>query len=121
MTDPHPTVGRCGDHAPTIPGLTPGGSPVCALPHGHAGWHRDDNGTEWNIATPADSAEPPAVDLRHLAVILTYGKQAADRMGDAALTAALGAMAEVAASMHLDPNGLFDIEREFAALADRLR
>ncbi|MEU3452269.1 hypothetical protein ABZ671_01300 [Micromonospora sp. NPDC006766] len=56
MTDsPKPTVGRCGDHAPTIPTT---GAPippaVCALPHGHAGWHRSDNDAEWSRAADGD-------------------------------------------------------------------
>lgn len=39
-------VGRCGD---TLTPLLPG-SPrsVCALPAGHAGWHRADDGGEWS-------------------------------------------------------------------------
>jgi hypothetical protein len=41
-------VGRCGDRLPA--GI---GNPAnCALPAGHAGWHRADNGvTEWSPTT----------------------------------------------------------------------
>lgn len=61
------------------------------------------------------------MDLRHLAIILDQGRHAADRIQDAALSTALGAMAEVAVQLHLDPDGeLFNVERDFAELADRL-
>lgn len=33
-------VGRCGDRLMTL-------KDVCALPAGHAGWHKADNGCEW--------------------------------------------------------------------------
>lgn len=42
-------VGRCGNQAPTV--LPIGQSLpliICALPSGHAGWHRSESGTQWN-------------------------------------------------------------------------
>jgi hypothetical protein len=39
-------VGRCGDHCPTV--LPTNGTIICALPARHEGWHRSDEGTEWN-------------------------------------------------------------------------
>ena len=63
----------------------------------------------------------PPMDLRALAVILDAGKKAADRLGDAALTAALGDMAEVATQLAMDPGGeLFNLDRDFVALAEKL-
>lgn len=44
-----PDTGRCGDSAPTIRGLC-NRLDVCALPHGHTGWHRSDEGAEWSRA-----------------------------------------------------------------------
>lgn len=50
-----PTDGRCGEPAAvllqhgTVP--NPGWSTYCELPQGHAGWHRDDIGTEWTALT----------------------------------------------------------------------
>jgi hypothetical protein len=62
------------------------------------------------------------MDLRHLALILTAGKNAAEQMQDASLIHTLGHMAETAVQLHLDPDGeLFNVERDFAALAERLR
>ncbi|QKW15459.1 hypothetical protein [Verrucosispora sp. NA02020] len=64
---------------------------------------------------------PQPMDLRHLALILDAGKHAAEQMGDAALCHTLGSMAEVATQLHLNPDGtLFNVERDFAVLADRL-
>jgi hypothetical protein len=61
------------------------------------------------------------MDLRHLAIILNQGSEIAADWQDAALSRALGDMAEVAVQLHLDPDGaLFNVERDFAALADRL-
>ncbi|MCW6008715.1 hypothetical protein K1W54_29840 [Micromonospora sp. CPCC 205371] len=40
------SVGRCGERATDMfSGMPP---LVCALPAGHAGWHRDDGGAEWS-------------------------------------------------------------------------
>lgn len=44
-------VGRCGQASLTI--FSDTGRPVCALPSGHAGWHRADDGCEWGIAEPS--------------------------------------------------------------------
>ncbi|MEW2474627.1 hypothetical protein AB0875_12630 [Micromonospora gifhornensis] len=41
-------VGRCGQTPPTMFNHAP--RPVCALPAGHPGWHRADDGCEWGIA-----------------------------------------------------------------------
>lgn len=44
-------TGRCGSRAPRlVPAdeITRWGA-FCALPAGHAGWHRGDDGCEWNI------------------------------------------------------------------------
>lgn len=61
------------------------------------------------------------MDLRHLALILDAGRQAADDMEDAALSKALWDMTEVAVALHLDPTGgLFNLEDGFARLAERL-
>lgn len=41
------TVGRCGDPlSMLVPGV-PEARVHCLLPHGHEGWHRSDDGTEW--------------------------------------------------------------------------
>lgn len=62
-----PAVGRCGQRAPTaldaeLDGMLP--PIVCALPAGHAGWHRDERGAEWGTAEPvADLREVPDVVL----------------------------------------------------------
>lgn len=55
--------GRCGDRGPIL------GSPgVCALPHGHGGWHRSDAGTEWNKTTAGlDLARLREVNTRRCA------------------------------------------------------
>jgi hypothetical protein len=45
---PPNSVGRCGEAAPTI--VTHAPRLICALPAGHAGWHRADDGCEWGIA-----------------------------------------------------------------------
>jgi NMD protein affecting ribosome stability and mRNA decay len=64
---------------------------------------------------------PPVVDLRHLAIILDQGSKTAEKWQDAALSRALGDMAEVAVQLHLDPDGsLFNVEQDFAALVERL-
>jgi hypothetical protein len=47
-------AGRCGHESPSIAGGTPSN---CALPAGHAGWHRGDrdehgNATEWGRPAP---------------------------------------------------------------------
>ena len=42
------SVGRCGQEAPRIVG---GVLTFCRLPHGHAGWHKGDDGSEWNEIT----------------------------------------------------------------------
>ncbi|WBB94223.1 hypothetical protein [Verrucosispora sp. WMMC514] len=66
---PEPAAaGRCGDRLTSPPAvLAPLAPIVCALPHGHTGWHRSDQGTEWTNtsdgeATRADD-EPAGVDL----------------------------------------------------------
>lgn len=41
-------VGRCGNRFTTTISSLPVPRGVCALPAGHAGWHRSDEGTEWN-------------------------------------------------------------------------
>lgn len=61
------------------------------------------------------------MDLRHLALILQEGWQAAEAEGDVALSRALAAMAETAVGLHQQPDGgIWDVERDFAALAERL-
>lgn len=39
------TVGRCGASAGEFASNP---AMICALPHGHAGWHKSDDGAEWN-------------------------------------------------------------------------
>jgi hypothetical protein len=51
-----PDVGRCGHEAPRLLGGAPS---FCRLPHGHAGWHRGDDGSEWS----AHSDATPPFDL----------------------------------------------------------
>lgn len=115
-----PTVGRCGDPAPAVLTVAPAGATCCALPHGHAGWHRDDHGTEWHNSHPP-AITPPAVDLRALAVILDVGADTASRFGGGALHAALRDMAKMAVELHLDADGQrFDLDRMVAALAHKL-
>lgn len=51
-------VGRCGDRS--RPALPVGTVAACALPHGHGGWHRGDDRSEWthgDIETAADAEE----------------------------------------------------------------
>lgn len=116
-----PNIGRCGEQTPALPGTTPDPrwSTHCALPHGHAGWHRDDHSAEWANTTPPAAT---GVDLRHLAVILNEGQKAADRIQDPGLSVALGAMAEVAVHLHVDPNSdtFWNLDREFAELVEKL-
>lgn len=57
------------------------------------------------------------MDLRHLALILQEGWQAAEAEGDVALSRALAAMAETAVHLHLNPD---DVERDFAKLDESL-
>lgn len=45
MTDQ--TAGRCGNQLTTTITGVPLPSMICALPHGHDGWHRADSGAEW--------------------------------------------------------------------------
>lgn len=61
------------------------------------------------------------MDLRALAIILDQGRQAAEKWQDGGLATALGEMTEVAVALHLEPDGdLWNVERDFAALAERL-
>lgn len=41
-------VGRCGNRAPALFSETPA---ACCLPSGHPGWHRADDGSEWDLTT----------------------------------------------------------------------
>lgn len=55
-SDSSSEVGRCGMPTPVtaaVPGLRP---PPCCLPAGHAGWHRNDDGTEWGRVPISGSA-----------------------------------------------------------------
>lgn len=48
--EPATRPGRCGDVAPSVlePRIDAQLPPIiCALPAGHAGWHRDERGAEW--------------------------------------------------------------------------
>jgi hypothetical protein len=45
-------VGRCGV---ITTGITGGRPPVCALPHGHVGWHCADDGVEWGEPQPYEA------------------------------------------------------------------
>lgn len=54
MTDQARTTGRCGDTL-TTGTITFAPRTVCALPFGHQGWHRADNGAEWS-RDPASTA-----------------------------------------------------------------
>lgn len=57
-TDPSPDnrVGRCGDRAPLIASAaTP---TTCCLPHGHAGWHRSDDASEWTHGVKSNDPLP---------------------------------------------------------------
>ncbi len=58
------------------------------------------------------------MSLRALALILDEGRKAADRMGDASLSAALSAMTEVAMAIEVPLYG-WDVDRDFAELAKR--
>lgn len=61
------------------------------------------------------------MDLRHLALILNEGKIAADQIQDAVLAHTLNAMTETAVYLHQHPDGeLWNVERDFAQLAERL-
>ncbi|MEU7170235.1 hypothetical protein ABZ949_01935 [Micromonospora tulbaghiae] len=40
--------GRCGDRLTTTIANADTPAEVCALPHGHPGWHRSDSGAEWS-------------------------------------------------------------------------
>lgn len=54
-SDSSSEVGRCGMPMPVtevVPGLR---RPPCYLPAGHAGWHRNDDGTEWGRVPIAGS------------------------------------------------------------------
>jgi hypothetical protein len=52
-------VGRCGA---MMTGIDPQRPFVCSMPHGHAGWHRDDDGVEWGTPVPYE-AELTAIGL----------------------------------------------------------
>lgn len=60
LAERHAIVGHCGEEVPwpeDVPWLA--GSrlrPVCALPHGHAGWHRADDGCEWGLIADKEPA-----------------------------------------------------------------
>lgn len=45
-----PVLGRCGE-ASKHPSAGDTYKSFCALPHGHDGWHRDDQGMEWTLKT----------------------------------------------------------------------
>lgn len=50
-------VGRCGDEAPPLSGVS---AVHCRLPHGHPGWHRGDDDSEWKWnERPPGEASPP--------------------------------------------------------------
>jgi hypothetical protein len=53
------------------------------------------------------------MDLRHLALILDAGRQAADAIEDAGLSAALSHMTEVAVGYLTDPD-TFNVDTDFA-------
>lgn len=60
LTDSTPgAVGRCGDRAP---GVMPGARSqvVCRLSHGHAGWHKGDDGSEWTHGDPTPGEVCPS-------------------------------------------------------------
>lgn len=72
-------------------------------------------------------------DLRAIACILDVGRQYADQLEDAALSAALGAMCEAVVGYYLStapdshgfnrmarPDDLFNVGRDFAEIADRI-
>lgn len=50
MSDQDRTTGRCGDTL-TTGTITIAPRTVCALPFGHQGWHRADNGAEWSCGS----------------------------------------------------------------------
>ncbi len=45
VDEPCPIAGRCGG---VMPRLLDGAPMFCALPHGHDGWHKGDDGAEWS-------------------------------------------------------------------------
>lgn len=51
------TAGRCGNSAPTFIGGPP---ELCVLLAGHAGWHRSDQGGEWNDVRSTPTERPAA-------------------------------------------------------------
>lgn len=57
------------------------------------------------------------MDLRHFALILDAGRQAANNIEDAGLACALAWMSERAANLHLHPE---DVDPEFQVLVERL-
>lgn len=66
-------------------------------------------------------AESRPLDLRHLALILDQGRQAAERQRDATLSYTLGCMAEAAAGYHQnDGGGVWNLEDDFAQLVERI-
>lgn len=46
-------VGRCGDLCPQMSGAP---AVFCRLRHGHTGWHKADDGSEWNISAPESTS-----------------------------------------------------------------
>ncbi len=55
--EPDQGQGRCGRMSPVFLGSPP---ELCCVPAGHEGWHRSDQGAEWNDLRPAPGAEPGA-------------------------------------------------------------
>lgn len=56
LADRSVVAGRCGIAAPVTTWMSHAPRPVCALPHGHAGWHRADDGCEWGQIRTEESA-----------------------------------------------------------------
>jgi hypothetical protein len=60
------SVGRCGHHMVGLVDVRP--MPVCALPAGHAGWHKGDDGAEWSRGPDLD--DPLVVAVLDAAIVL---------------------------------------------------
>lgn len=69
-------VGRCGDRLMTL-------KDVCALPAGHAGWHKADNGCEWTGFVGCEHA--CCVDARDSAIEARVRAQVAAEIAEAIL------------------------------------
>lgn len=61
--DPSGVPGRCGHQAPAFMNQPP---QLCALAHGHPGWHKGDDGSEWNDPSGVPVDAVPAAEMAEL-------------------------------------------------------